>query len=327
MVGLSAVALTQRNRAVEEMRRADLNARQRETALADLSAALDEARRQRAYADEQKGLAEVQRAFADEQRAEAERQQQIAQEKSRQAIEQRRAADEQRAQAESERARARAAQQAAERERAVANERAGEAERQRKRAQDQTRLATSTLFKVIRYVRETPEKKRAVEYYDQLAQVYHETGDRENEAETLLSAGGVYLELKDDAGADGYVGRALKVYRDAGDVPGEGYTLAKAGDLYKSSGDAARASLYYRQSLSLLRGALPSIRAGADRQKEAYALYYLSLGYAALGDRQSALDSCRQALPLFRALRDSVMTDIVEIRIEELSQALKEKPE
>src|SRR5919202_1813653 len=327
MFGLSAVALTQRNRAVEEMRRADLNAPPRETAPADLKAALDEARRQRAYADEPKGLADVQRSFADEQRAEAERQQQIAQEKSRQAMEQKRAADEQRAQAESERERARSAQQVAEQERAVANERAGEAERQRKRAQDQTRLATSTLFKVIRYVRETPEKKRAVEYYDQLAQVYHETGDRENEAETLLSAGGVYLELKDGAGADGYVGRALKVYRDAGDVPGEGYTLAKAGDLYKSSGDAGRASLYYRQSLSLLRGALPSIRAGADRQKEAYALYYLSLGYAALGDRQSALDSCRQALPLFRALRDSVMTDIVEIRIEELSQALKEKPE
>ena len=88
-----------------------------------------------------------------------------------------------------------------------------------------------------------------------------------------------------------------------------------------------RAALYYRQSLALLRDALPAIRAGGDRQKEAYSLYYLSLGYAALGDRQSALDSCRQALPLFRELRDGVMTDIVEIRIEELSQALKDKRE
>jgi len=327
VTALAVVALSQRNRAVEEARRADLNARQRETALGDLSAALDEAKRQRAYAEEQKGLAELQKGYADEQRAEAEHQQQIAQEKSQQAIEQKRAADEQRAKAESERARAESAQRMAESERALASERAGEAERQRKRAQEQTRLATSTLFKVIRFVRETPEKKRAVEYYDQLAQVYHETGDRENEAETLLSAGSVYLELKDDAGADGYVGRAVKVYRDAGDVPGEGYTLAKAGDLYKSSGDGGRAALYYRQSLALLRDALPAIRAGGDRQKEAYSLYYLSLGYAALGDRQSALDSCRQALPLFRELRDGVMTDIVEIRIEELSQALKDKRE
>jgi tetratricopeptide (TPR) repeat protein len=325
IAALAVVALSQRNRAVEEARRADLNARQREAALKELSAALEESKRQRAYAEEQKNLAERQKEYADGQRKEAERQQQIAQEKSRQAVEQKRAADEQRAQAEQERSRAESAQRLAEQERAVANERAGEAERERKRAQDQTRLATSTLFKVIRFVRETPEKKRAVEYYDQLAQVYHETGDRENEAETLLSAGSVYLELKDEASADGYVGRAVKLYKDAADVPGEGYTLAKAGDLYKSSGEGERAASYYRQSLALLRGALPAIHAGSDRKKEAYALYYLSLGYAALGDRQSALDSCRQALPLFRQLRDSVMTDIVEIRIEELSQSPKEK--
>src|SRR5205814_4824721 len=69
---LAVVALSQRNRAVEEARRADLNARQRETALGDLSAALDEAKRQRAYAEGQKRPAELQQGYADEQRAEAE---------------------------------------------------------------------------------------------------------------------------------------------------------------------------------------------------------------------------------------------------------------
>ena len=213
----------------------------------------------------------------------------------------------------------------AESQRQLANQHAVEAETERRRAEEQTKVATSTLFKVIRFVRETPEKRRAVEYYDQLAHVYHETGDRENEAETLLSAGGVYLELKDGASAEQYVGRALKVYRDARDAPGEGYTLAKAGDLYKGSGDGERASAYYKQSLALLRDALPAIRAGADRKQEAYALYYLSLGYGALGDYSKAIDSCREALPLFRSLRDGVMTDIVEIRLEELTQSLKEK--
>jgi tetratricopeptide (TPR) repeat protein len=212
----------------------------------------------------------------------------------------------------------------AEAQRQLANQRAAEAETQRRRAEEQTKVATSTLFKVIRFVRETPEKRRAVEYYDQLAHVYHETGDRENEAETLLSAGGVHLELKDGASAEQYVGRAVKVYRDASDVPGEGYTLAKAGDLYKSSGDAERASRYYSQSLALLRDALPAIRAGSDRQKEAYTLYYLSLGYAALGDYAKAVESCREALPLFQKLRDPVMSDIVEIRLEELTQSLKD---
>jgi tetratricopeptide (TPR) repeat protein len=315
---LSVVALSQRNRALEEARRADRNAHDRERALDDLKKALDDTERERVYAEGQK-LA------ADEQRTEAERQQQIAQEKSEQAIEQQRIAARGRAEAERARAVAQGAQRMAESQRQLANQRAVEAETERRRAEEQTKVATSTLFKVIRFVRETPEKRRAVEYYDQLAHVYHETGDRENEAETLLSAGGVYLELKDGAGAEQYVGRALKVYHDARDAPGEGYTLSKAGDLYKSSGDGERASTYYKQSLALLRGALPAIRAGADRKQEAYALYYLSLGYGALGDYSKAIDSCREALPLFRSLRDGVMTDIVEIRLEELTQSLKDK--
>jgi tetratricopeptide (TPR) repeat protein len=315
---LSVVALSQRNRALEEARRADRNAHERESALADLKKALDETERERVYAQGQK-LA------ADEQRTEAERQKEIAQEKSGQAIEQQRIAARGRAEAERQRASAQSAQRMAESQRQLANLRAVEAETERRRAQEQTKVATSTLFKVIRFVRETPEKRRAVEYYDQLAHVYHETGDHENEAETLLSAGGVYLELKDGASAEQYVGRAVKVYRDARDAPGEGYTLAKAGDLYKGSGDGERASLYYRQSLALLRDALPAIRAGADRKQEAYALYYLSLDYAALGDYAKAIDSCREALPLFRSLRDGVMSDIVEIRLEELTQSLKDK--
>jgi tetratricopeptide (TPR) repeat protein len=322
---LSVAAFTQRNRALEEARRADRNAHERESALAELKTALEEARRQREEAERQRAEAERQKQVADEQRAEAERQQQIAQEKSRQAVEQQQVAARGRAEAERERAVAQEAQKMAESQRQLANQHAAEAETQRRRAEEQTKVATSTLFKVIRFVRETPEKKRAVEYYDQLAHVYHETGDRENEAETLLSAGGVYLELKDNTNAEQYVGRAVKVYRDASDVPGEGFALAKAGDLYKSSGDGERASGYYKQSLALLRDALPAIRAGSDRKQEAYTLYYLSLGYAALGDYARAIDSCREALPLFRSLRDGVMADIVETRLDDLTQSLKDK--
>ncbi|MBV9924202.1 MAG: AAA-like domain-containing protein [Acidobacteria bacterium] len=315
---LSVVALTQRNRALEEARRADRNAQERERALTDLKKALDETELQRGFAEGQRQVADEAREEAEHQREEAERQKEIAQEKSRQAAGQQR-------RAEQERAAALSAQRMAEGQRQLANQRAVEAETERKRADERTKVATSTLFKVIRFVRETPEKKRAVEYYDQLAHVYHETGDHENEAETLLSAGGVLLELKEGANAEQYVGRALKVYHDVRDAPGEGYALAKAGDLYKSSGDAERADRYYRRSLALLREALPAIRAGADRKQEAYALYYLSLGYAAVGDYRQAIESCRGALPLFQSLRDPVMTDIVEIRLEELTQSLKDR--
>ncbi|HEX7314003.1 MAG TPA: AAA-like domain-containing protein [Pyrinomonadaceae bacterium] len=309
---LSVAALTQRNRALEEARRADRNARDREAALSELKSALGEAERQKQVADEQ--------------RAEAERQQQIAQEKSRLAVEQQRVAAAGRAEAERQRAAAQDAQRMAEAQRKLANERAAEAETQRLRAEKQTKVATSTLFDVIMSVRGTAEKKRAVEYYDKLANVYHETGDRKNEAEAFLSAVEVCLELKDvkdGACADKYVGRALKVYLDASDVIDKGDTLRKAGDLYKTA-DGKRASRYYTESLDLLRAALPAIRAGSDRQKEAYTLYYLSRSYAALGHYAKAIESCGEALSLFRTLQDPVMPGVVEDSLEAWTQSLKD---
>jgi hypothetical protein len=325
MAGLAIAAVQGRNRAVEEARRADRNAQDREKALADLRAALADAKGARDNAEVQKQIAEQQQQNAEQQRAEAERQQGIAQEKSRQAVEQQQIAARGRREAEEARGNALAAQKMAESQRLIATDRAAEAERQRRRAEDQTKLATSTLFKVIRYLEESKEKQRVVEYYDQLAQIYHEVGDRGNEAETLLTTGGIYVKLKEEGKADEYFSRAQKVYRDAGEVAEESNTLTKIGDLYNTSGDKQKANGYYQRSLALLQQVLPGLRAGADRKKEAYAFYYTSLAYQALGDTRKALDFCNQALPLFQALRDDVMTDIVGIRIEELSQSLKEQ--
>jgi tetratricopeptide (TPR) repeat protein len=324
MAGLAIIAVKGRNRAVEEARRADQNAQDREKALVDLRAALAEAKGERENADKQKQIAEQQQHIAEEQRAEAERQQRIAQEKSRQAIEQQQIAARGKREAEEARGRALASQKMAEAQRLLATERAAEAEKQRRRAEEQTKLATSTLFKGIRFLEESNDKQKVVEYYDQLAQIYHEVGDRSNEVETLLTVGGIYSKLKAEAKADEYFHRALRVFRDIGEAAEEGNTMTKVGDLYKSFGDQQKAHSHYSQALNILQGVLPALRAGADRKREAYALYYTSLAYQALGDARKALDFCNQALPLFRVLQDDVMTDIIGIRIEELSQSLKE---
>jgi tetratricopeptide (TPR) repeat protein len=332
MAGLAIAAVKQRNRAVDEARRADRNAQDREKALADLRVALEEAKGERENADKQKQIAQEQQQIAEEQqqiaveqRGMAERQQQIAQEKSRQAVEQQQIAARGKREAEEARTRALASQKMAEDQRLLATERAAEAEKQRHRAEDQTKLATSTLFKVIRFLEESNEKQKVVEYYNQLAQIYHEVGDRSNEVETLLTAGGIYVKLKDEGKADEYFDHAVKVFREARETAEEGNTLTKIGDLYNTSGNKEKANSYYNQALVLLGHALPGFRARADSKREAYALYYTSLIYQALGDARKALDFCNQALPLFRALRDDVMTDIVGIRIEELSQSLKER--
>ena len=325
MAGLAIVAVQGRNRAVEEARRADRNAQDREKALVDLQAALAEAKGERENADRQKQIAEEHQQIAEQQRTEAERQQRIAQEKSQQAIVQQQIATRGKREAEEARGRALASQKMAEAQRLLATERAAEAEKQRRRAEEQTKLATSTLFKGIRFLEESNDKRRVVEYYDQLAQIYREVGDRSNEVETLLTAGGIYVKLKEEGKAGEYFNRALKVFRDQGEAAQEGNAMTKVGDLYKTSGNQQKANSYYNQALAQLQQVLPGLRSGADRKSEAYALYYISLAYQALGDVQKALDFCNQALPIFRSVQDDVMTDIVGIRIEELSQSLKER--
>ena len=304
MAALAIAAVKQRNHARAEAQRADLNARDREKALGELSAALTETKGQREYADKQ-AL--------------------IAQEKSKEAIEQQQIAARGKLEADEARGHAQAAQRTAESERKLASERAVEAEKQRRRAEDQTRVATSTLLDVTRFLERSNNEQRAAEFYGKLVDIYRAAGDRSNERETLLNIANLYMKLKEEQRVTEYANRAVKVFRDAGDVAEEGYTLFKIGDLYNSSGDNQQAAIFYRQALSLIQHALPALHTGADRAKEAYAFYYLSLIHQALGDEQKALDSCNKALVIFQALHDNSMLEIVGIRIDELSQEVRKK--
>ena len=288
------IADQNREFAEQERVRADQNAKRLASTLGERETALGEAKTQRE-------IAEKQRERAEEQRQEAYKQKQIA---------------------EAATARALAAQQAAEKQRQIASDRAVEAEQQRERAEGQTKLATSTLFNVIRFLVGSGEKQRAVEYLKQLAQVYRQANKDVEEAETILNISEIYLQLKDEPKAEEYFNQGLKIFRDKRDLAEEGHTLLKIGDLYKVTGDQRKARTYYNQALQLLQQALPTLH---DNQKEAYALYYLSLTYSAVDDNRKALHYSNQALSVFRSLGDSVMVDIIGIRIEELSQSLKER--
>jgi tetratricopeptide (TPR) repeat protein len=288
------IAEQNREFAEQERVRADQNAKRLASTLEEREMALGEAERQRL-------IAEKQRAQAEEQQQEAYKQKQIA---------------------EAATARAVAAQRAAENQRQLANQRAVEAEQQRERAEGQTRLATSTLFNVIRFLVGSGEKQRAVDYLKQLAQVYHQANKDVEEVETILNISEIYLQLKDESKAEEHFSQGLKIFRDKKDVTQEGHTLLKIGDLYKAAGEQEKATSYYNQALALLQQALPALH---DNQREAYALYYLSLAYSAVNDDRKALDYSNRALSIFRSLRDSVMVDIIGIRIEELSQTIKEK--
>ena len=161
-----------------------------------------------------------------------------------------------------------------------------------------------------------------MEYLKQLAQVYHQANKNVEEAETILNISEIYLQLKDEPKAEEHFNEGLNIFRNKKDVAEEGHTLLKIGDLYKAAGDQSKANAYYNQALTLLQKGLPEFH---DNQRQAYALYYLSLTYSALNDDRKALDYSNRALAIFQSLRDSVMVDIIGIRIEELSQSIKEK--
>lgn len=301
MAGLAVSAYRQRKIAErngefaeQERVRADQTAKRLASTLEERETALNAAESQRL-------IAEKQRERAEEQRQEAFKQKQIA---------------------EAATARALSAQRSAESQRLIANQRAVEAEQQRERAEDQTKLATSTLFNVIRFLVGTGEKQRAVEYLKQLAQVYHQANKSVEESETILNISEIYLQLRDDSKAQEHFNEGLNIFRNKKDVAEEGHTLLKIGDLYKAAGEQAKATAYYNQALALLQQALPEFH---DNQRKAYALYYLSLAYSAVNDDRKALDYSNRALAIFQSLRDSVMVDIIGIRIEELSQSIKEK--
>jgi tetratricopeptide (TPR) repeat protein len=288
------IADQNREFAEQERVRADQSAKRLASTLEEREVALGEARNQRL-------IAEKQREQAEQQRKEAYKQKQIAEAATTRAL---------------------AAQRAAEKQRQIANQRALEAEQQRTRAEGQTKLATSTLFNVIRFLVGSGEKQRAVDYLKQLAEVYHQANKDVEEAETILNISEIYLQLKDESKAEEHFNQGLKIFRDKKDLAQEGHTLLKIGDLYKTAGDREKAMTYYNQALTILQQALPAVH---DNQREAYALYYLSLAYSAVNDDRKALDYSNRALSIFRSLRDSVMVDIIGIRIEELSQSIKEK--
>src|ERR687893_796883 len=251
MSALGLIALRQRNRAMEESRRADTNFRQLQHKQIQLERALVEAQTQRGIAEEQRTEADRQRQAATEQQQEAER----------------------------ERARAVAAQRTAEQQRGLARAQAAVALEQRRRAEEQqqvaqaargraedlSKLSIDTLFNITRFLENSNEKLRAVEYYDQLAQIYRKADRRREEAETLLTIGGVYIKLKQEPQAAEYFTRSLGVFGDAGQQEEQAHTQIKIGDLYRDAGDRPKAEGHYGAAVKLLQDSLTTLRALRDR--------------------------------------------------------------
>ena len=78
-------------------------------------------------------------------------------------------------------------------------------------------------------------------------------GDKEGEASTLQSIGGVYDRLGERQKALAFYNQALPLQRAAGDKEGEASTLHNIGAVYDRLGERQKALAFYSQALPLMR--------------------------------------------------------------------------
>jgi len=162
------------------------------------------------------------------------------------------------------------------------------------------------------------EQQKALEYYNQSLPLFRAIGDKEWEAITLNSIGSVYDALGEQQKALEYYNQSLPFSRALGDKTWEALNLNGIGGIYDALGEQQKALEYYNQSLSLFR-------ALGDKTQEATILSNIGLVYDALGEKQQALDYYNQALVLSRAVGNKIQEAATLTGIGLVYNALGEK--
>ncbi len=96
-------------------------------------------------------------------------------------------------------------------------------------------------------------KKEAIKKFEEAEKIYHDLGDRSNEALTLKNLGTAYYDLKENQKSLEYYNKSLLLYQTIGDRDGIARNLNNIGNVYKDLGEKQKALDYYNRSLSLSR--------------------------------------------------------------------------
>src|SRR6266508_3207070 len=165
--------------------------------------------------------------------------------------------------------------------------------------EDKYRVAAESLYREAELLSQgtLEEKRKCIEKYQEVLELYQRAGASREEAATLNDIGWVYESLGEMRKALEKYNEALPIRRVAGDRRGEAVTLNNIGVVYRSLGEAQKALEKYNE-------ALPILRAIGDRQREAVILSNIGVVHHSLGEMQKALEKFDEALPILRAIGD-----------------------
>lgn len=141
------------------------------------------------------------------------------------------------------------------------------------------------------------EKQKALVYFNQALPISRRINDKNGEAVTLNNIGLAYSDLDEKEKALDYYNQSLVLYRQTGNERGEALTLSNIGLVYDDLGEKQKALDYYNQSIQITR------RIGYKEQ-EALTLSTIGKIYSDLGEKQKALFYFNQSLPILREVRD-----------------------
>jgi CHAT domain-containing protein/Tfp pilus assembly protein PilF len=166
-------------------------------------------------------------------------------------------------------------------------------------AEDRYRVTAESVFREAEQLENgtLEAKRKSIEKYHKALALYRKATDRNGEAETLNSIGGIHWSLGEMREALENFNEALPLRRAVGDRRGEAVALNNIGLVYRSLGELEKA-------LGKFNEALPIRRALSDRSGEAVTLNNIGLVCTSLGEMEKALGKFNEALPIRRAVGD-----------------------
>jgi predicted ATPase/class 3 adenylate cyclase len=152
------------------------------------------------------------------------------------------------------------------------------------------------------------QPQEAFPYFEQVYQLYVQTGDRRGQSVALNNMGGALFDNGDAAGAQQYYTRSLELSREIGDLLGEGRAYNNLGITTVVRGEYDQAEAYYLKALEICR------RVG-HRSFEASALDNLGNLAANRYEFQKAQEYHQESLNLARGIGDRISESTVALNL------------
>ncbi len=162
--------------------------------------------------------------------------------------------------------------------------------------------------------------REALETFQEALGIVRAINERQGEAVTLHSIGGVYFKLGQYPQALKVLEQALVIYREVGNKAMEGVALGLIGDVYLSLGQYPQALKFYQQASGIAKEI-------GDRASESETLHKIGLVYFKLRQYPQALQVFEQALVIYREVGNKAEEGVVLGNIRDVYFKLRQYPQ